>query len=74
MEVVWKVCALIIKNRLWSVITLHDAFHGFRQGRGTGMANTDVKLSQQLSRILNKPLFHFFLDVPKTYGSLDRER
>ena len=37
-EVIWKVCAPIVNNILQSTITLHDALHGFRMGRGTGTA------------------------------------
>ena len=35
-EVVWKVCETMVNYRLKRSVTLHDAVHGFRAGRGTG--------------------------------------
>ena len=43
-EVTWKVVAVILHHRLMIAITFHDALHGFREGRGTGMATLDAKL------------------------------
>ena len=62
----------IINNRLSTTITIHDALHGFRQRRGTGTSILKVKLVQQLAGILQKPLFQVFLDVKKSYDSLDQ--
>ena len=73
-EVIWKVCASIINNKLWAAITLHYALHGFRQGRGTRTATTDINLSQEIAALCHEPLFQVLLDVQKSYNYLDRGR
>ena len=73
-EVIWKLCASIINNLLWSYIILHDSLHEFRQGMGTGISNLEEKLEQQLAGIFHKPLLQVLLDVRKAYNSLDRGR
>ena len=35
-EVLWKVCSVVVSCRLKRSVVLHDALHGFREGRGTG--------------------------------------
>ena len=40
-EVVCKVCAVVVNCRLKRSVTLHDTLHGFRAGRGTGMATLE---------------------------------
>jgi hypothetical protein len=35
---------MIITMRLTDAIEFHDAFHGFRGGRGTGTATIELKL------------------------------
>ena len=62
-EVVWKVCATVVNCRLKRSVTLHDTLHGFRAGRGAGMATLEEKLEQHLVGIAHKPMFHIFLDV-----------
>ena len=52
-EVIWKVLELIKNNRLWLSIILHDALHGFRQGRGAGTATMEENMSQQLAVIVH---------------------
>ena len=53
-------------------ITLHNALHGFREGRGTVTATLEEKLLQKLAGIALDPLFQVFLDVGKVYNPLDR--
>ena len=48
-EVTWKVVVVILHRRLTTGITFHDALHGFWEGRGTGTANLEAKLLQQLA-------------------------
>ena len=48
-EVTWKVIAVILHRRLTKGLQLHDALHGFREGRGTGTATLKAKLLQQLA-------------------------
>ena len=45
-EVVWKICAKVVNCCLKSSVTLHDALHGFRAGRGKGTATLEAKLVQ----------------------------
>ena len=73
-EVLWKVCATVVNCRIKGSVTLHYELHGFRAGRGTGMAILESKLVQNLVGIAHEPLFQVFLDVRKAYDSLDRGR
>ena len=63
-----------MNNRLRSAITLQDALHGFRQGKGAGTATMEAKLAQQLAVLVNEPLLQVFLYVQKAYNSLNRGR
>ena len=72
--VVWKFCATVVNFRLNRSMTLHDALHEFRAGRGMGTATLEAKLVHQLAGIFHEPLFQFFLDVRKAYESVDRGR
>jgi exonuclease III len=73
-EVIWKLIAAIINERLKESIDFHDALHGFRAGRGTGTATIEAKLCQQLAAIKQVPLYQIYLDLRKAYDALDRER
>ena len=73
-EGIWKVCTLIVNNRLRNSITLHDALHGFIQGRGMGTATIEANLAQQLVGIVHEPLLQVFIDMKKSYDFLDRRR
>ena len=73
-EVLWKVCSVVVNCHLKRSVVLNDALHGFREGRGTGTSSLESKMAKQLVRILQNPLFQVFLDVRKAYDSLDRER
>ena len=73
-EVTWKVMAVILHCRLTAGIKLHDALHGFREGRGTGTATLEAKLIQQLSAMREEVLYVIFLDLTKSYDALDRSR
>ena len=55
-------------------VVLHDALHGFREGRRTETATLEAKIYQKLERIAKDALFQVLLDVHKTYDSLDMER
>ena len=74
MEIIWIFCVLIINSRLRVAITLKDALYRFRQGRGTVTAAMEAKLTQQLALLIHESLFQVFLDVGKSYESLDRGR
>ena len=70
----WKVMAEILNKRIIASITYHDFFHGFWAGRGTGTANLEAKLLQQLAYIREEFLYAIFLDLHKAYYDLDRYR
>eukprot|EP00978_Attheya_sp_CCMP212_P012920 scaffold32244_cov60-Attheya_sp.AAC.1 len=75
MELIWKVVAIIINERLKVTIQFHDALHSFRAGRGTSTATTEAKLCQQLaSSVQQVPLFQIYLNLRKAYDALDQER
>ena len=57
-----------------STFILHNALHGFRQGRGTGTVIMEANLEQQLARIFHKPLLQVFIDMQKAYDYLYRGR
>ena len=62
---------MVVNCRLKRSVVLHDTFHGFRTGRGTGTAMLEANLAQHLARLAHKPIFQVFLDVRKAYNSLD---
>ena len=51
---------------------MNDYFHGIRHGTGMGTTTVEVIMAQQLAGLVHKPLFQVFLDVPKSYDSVDR--
>ena len=67
-------CAAVANFRLKRGFVLHEALHGFREGRVMGADTLEAKLYQQLSGIAHKPLLNVFIDVRKAYNSLDRGR
>ena len=73
-EVTWKLIAVILHRRLTAVLQLHDALHGFQEGRGTGTATLEAKLLQQLAAMREEVLYVIFLDLTKAYDALDRSR
>ena len=56
MEVVWKVVAVIINQRLTASITYHEFLHGFRAGSGTGTTTLEAKLRHQLAAMMEEVL------------------
>ena len=55
-------------------IALHDSLHGCRNGRGTGTAVMEAKLTQQLAHIEQTPFYGAFIDLKKAFDAMDRER
>ena len=74
LETLWKVVEALIDTRLRSRLQMHDVLHGFRAGRGMGMDIMDLKLVQELASIDRDPLFLIFLDLSKSYDTVDWER
>ena len=64
----------IIDTCLRASIQFNDVLHGFRSGRGTGAANMELKLSQELAIVDQDPLFLVFLNLRKAYNTVDRSR
>ena len=73
-EVLWKVCSVVVSCRLEKSVVLHDTLHGFREGRGMGKTTMEANMHQKLEGIAHEPLFQVFLYFQKAYDSLDRER
>ena len=73
-EVLWKVCTVVVNCRLKRSVVLYDALHRFRTGRGMGTAMLEANLYQQLVGISHEHIFQLFLNVQKAYDSLDQER
>ena len=48
--------AAILNRRLTASITYHDFLQGFWAGRGTGTANLEAKLLQQLAALREEVL------------------
>jgi exonuclease III len=74
LDVVYKICSVIIHTRLSNAIEFHDGIHGFRRHRGTCTAILEAKLQMQLAANSSCPLFQVFIDLKKAYDSVDRER
>ena len=66
--------AEILNIRLTASITFHNFLYGFWAGRGTGTANLEAKMLQQLAYLREKILYMIFLDLHKAYDALDRYR
>ena len=60
-------------NRL-VYIEFHDCLHGFFSWRGTGMATTDFKPTQELAYLDQVPLHVIFINLRKAYNAMDRDR
>ena len=77
-KVLWKATIGIINQRPTSVILYHDISHGFRTGHGTrhgtGTANLEANLLQQMMVMWEAVLYTIFLDLYKSYDSVDHYR
>jgi hypothetical protein len=52
-------------------IPLHESLHGCCDGRSTGTAVIEVKLTQQLAHLEQAPFYSVFLDLKKAFNSMD---
>ena len=71
METLWKVVEALIDTRLHASLHTHNVLHGFRSGRGTGTAVTELKIARELASIYQDPLFLLFMDLRKDYNTVD---
>ena len=72
-EVLCKTVAAILNCHLGAAINLHNMLHGFWDDLGTGTAYLEVKLLHKLMDIREEVLCAIFMDLHKTYRTLDRE-
>ena len=63
----WNVYSVLVNCWLKNSVLLYNALHGFREGRGTGMAMLEANMTQQMAGLAHKPLFKVLLDVRKAY-------
>ena len=73
LEVIWKLIERVLGERM-SEIEVHDSLHGFRAKRGCGTGIMEAKLAQQLAFVEQAPLFGIFIDLRKTYDTMDWDR
>ena len=71
-EVTCKVCASVVYFRLKRGVILNNALHRFRAVQVMGTTTLEANLSQQIAGMAHEPLFQVFLDILKSYNSLDR--
>ena len=62
----------IVYTRLRASISFHDVLHDTSMGRGMGRDILDLKLSQELASSDQDPLFLVFLDLRKSYDTVDQ--
>ena len=74
LETLWRVVEAIIDTCLRASISFHNVLHGFRALRGIGTAILELKISQELDSVDQDPLFLVFLDLRKSYDTVDRGR
>jgi len=72
LEPIWKVIEWVIDKRL-EAIALHDSHHSCRNGRETGTAVMEAKLTQQLAHIEQTPFYGAFIHLKKAFDAMDRE-
>ena len=74
METVWKVVEEIIDTRLRESISFHNILHDISMWRGMRRAILNLKLSQELASSDQDRLFLVFLDLHKSYDTVDQGR
>ena len=61
----------ITNTRLRASVRLHEVLHGFHAGRWMGTAILELKLAQELASVDQDPLFLVFLDLKRSYDTVD---
>ena len=70
-EVIWKVIAIIIYQRLADSIGFHDILHGFRAWKVTVTVSLEAKIFQHITGLRKEVLYEIFLYLRNTYCTLD---
>ena len=73
LNTLWKVVEALIYTCLRASIQFHEVLHGFQSGRGTGTAIIDLDPAQELASVDHDPIFLVFLELRKSYNTVDRE-
>ena len=73
-EILCKTITSLLNRQLMTAITFHDVLHGIWAVHGTGTADLESKLLQQLTDMMEAFLFKVFLDIWKSYDALYQER
>jgi hypothetical protein len=69
----WKVLEKIMVRRM-GAIDFHPCLHGGMPKRGMGTVMIEAKLAQQLAWVEQEPLYQIFVNLPKAYDHLNREK
>ena len=56
-ELLWNMVTGILNFRLTAAIQFHDTLHGFRTGRGTGIASLEAKMLHQMMLMREEVLY-----------------
>jgi hypothetical protein len=70
LEPIWKVIKRVMDKQLEAIV-LHDSLHGCCNGRGTGTAVIEAKLTQQLAHIEQTPFYGVFINLKKAFNAMD---
>ena len=62
-EVLWKVCAVVVSCWLKRSAVLHDTLRGFITGRGMRAATLEANLAHHLEGLVQELLFQIFLNI-----------
>ena len=74
LEAIHKLISQIINLRMSGVIQFCAEVHGFRKKRGTYTAIGETKILMQMATCRNETTYQIYLDLRKTYDSIDRGR
>ena len=72
LDILWRVLEIIIDTHLNACINFHEVLHGLCAVILMGMTILELKLTQELAIIDQYPLLLLFLDLCKSYETLDR--
>ena len=73
MQPMRKITKGVIERRLQKM-ELHESLHGGLRSKDTGTAIMEMKLAQGLAQLEQMPMLATFIDLQKTFDTMDRER